>query len=357
MKDQVPMSTTEELIRAANPVPTSEVPPGDSPHARRLLAALPTAAPPRRRAVRPRGRPLGLALGGAAVAGLTAAIVAAVTITGPASPARPVPLTGSLRDLVLAADHHPAAPTLQPGQFQYTESVSQSQVTSVPGRSSSYFNVDYAEHRQSWIGADGSGRIVETNVDPTFPTPRDRARWAADGRPSLAEPAADQAYGPRGLSDGPGVNLDKLPTNVAQLTQLITGRKVEGGPAGTVEDFVQVGDLLRATSAPPALRAALFQVAAHLPGVRVLPHATDHDGRLGIALAMYVRDTEGAAKGKLNLHELIFDRATSALIGEESAFVNPRTLAPVDPLWTVYVKSFVVGSTSSTTPVSPASGS
>jgi hypothetical protein len=349
MKDQVPMSITEELIRAANPVPTSEVPPGDSPYARRLLAALP-AAPARRRAV----RPLGLALGGAAVAGLTAAIVAAVTITSPASPAGPAPLAGSLRDLVLAAARQPA---LQPGQFQYTETVAVNEVGTEPGNSSTYYNVDYDNVTQTWVGAGFSGRMVQVNTHPRFATPRDQARWARDGRPSLAEAPTDQTFGHGGLSDGPSVPIAQVPTNVAELTQQLTSRKLEGGPPGAVESFIQAGDMLRATGAPPALRAALFQVAAHLPGVRVLPHATNHDGRPGIALAIYSKG-EGAAAGTVGRHELIFDPATSALIGEDATDVNPSTLAPAGiDNWTVYVKSFIVGSTSSTTPVSPASGS
>ncbi|HMH94621.1 MAG TPA: hypothetical protein VK586_26500 [Streptosporangiaceae bacterium] len=38
---------------------------------------------------------------------------------------------------------------------------------------------------------------------------------------------------------------------------------------------------------------------------------------------------EGGAKGTVALHELIFDRSTSALIGEDTTGVNPRTLAPI----------------------------
>src|SRR5215472_15390562 len=141
MKDGDPMSITEELVRAANPVRTSEVPPGDSPAARRLLATLPAPAPAhaRRRGDRP-ARRARLALGGAALAAATAAIVTAVTIaSGPAHPGQagpaprpgshvPASVTGSLRELMLAAFRQPAVAALQPGQFQYTDSVSLNEV-------------------------------------------------------------------------------------------------------------------------------------------------------------------------------------------------------------------------------------
>jgi hypothetical protein len=80
------------------------------------------------------------------------------------------------------------------------------------------------------------------------------------------------------------VSLVKLPTNPAKLAELISSRKIEGGPGGPAEDFVKVGDLLRETDAPPALRSALFQVAAHIPGVKALGTVSDHAGRSGVGV-------------------------------------------------------------------------
>jgi hypothetical protein len=50
------------------------------------------------------------------------------------------------------------------------------------------------------------------------------------------------------------------------------------------EEFVEVGDLLRESPAPPALREALYEVAANIPGVVVKGHYTDALGRTGIAV-------------------------------------------------------------------------
>jgi hypothetical protein len=149
-----------------------------------------------------------------------------------------------------------------------------------------YYCVNFRERREIWIGPDGSGRIRGTETDPTFPTAKDRQNWKAMGRtaPPLVGPPSDERFGPGGLSTGP-TDLSKLPTDPAKLAALISSRKIEGGPPGPAEDFVQVGDLLRETSASPELRAALFKVAAGIPGVKLLGTVTDSDGRSGTAIA------------------------------------------------------------------------
>jgi hypothetical protein len=347
------LSSTEDLIRAANPVRTSDVPGGESPAARRLLASLPAPAPSRAR--RRSARPARVALGTVAVAGLTAGIVTAVTMASPApppGPARPaaagsVPasVTGSLRDLVLAAYRQRAVPVPRPGQFQYTDSVSL-QLTEFDEANGLNFSVRYSQHRQIWLGPDGAGRLVQSNTDPRFPTPADRANWVASGSPSLAESPVDTT-----LSDKP-MDLTKLPTDPARLARLIASRKIEGGPPGPAEDFVQVGDLLRETSAPPALRAALFQVAVGIPGVQVVRGAADHDGRPGIALERDQSFGRGRGKVTVERSELIFDPATSALLGEEYGAVSPATGALTDISWTVYLRSLIVDSNTSVTPAS-----
>jgi hypothetical protein len=345
--------TIEELIRAANPVPPGDVPAGDSPAAQRLLAQVRAAPRPRRPA---RRRAAGLALAGATAAGL-AAVVVAVTLPGPAArpaagarpgagPAWPVP--AGLRTLVLDAARQPASPVPGPGQYQYVEGVSLNEVDSLD---SPAYAVRYSEHLQNWVGWNGSGRQVETWTDPHFPTPRDRAGWIAHGRPSLEVGPSDDAYGPHQLSVAPGrVNLSTVTTDPARLARLISSRQLEGGPPGPGEDFVQVGDLLRYAGTPPALRAALFQVAARIPGVTVIHNAPDHSGRAGIGLQYAGQVTQGPDAGDTDLQELIFNPATSDLIAEQSATRDPRTHVTTVNSWTDYLVSVVVDSTTATTP-------
>jgi len=48
--------------------------------------------------------------------------------------------------------------------------------------------------------------------------------------------------------------------------------------------FVIVGDLLRESPASPALRKALWEVAARIPGVTLVGNVTDAAGRAGVAV-------------------------------------------------------------------------
>ncbi|MEW2621328.1 CU044_5270 family protein [Streptomyces sp. NPDC048106] len=76
--------------------------------------------------------------------------------------------------------------------------------------------------------------------------------------------------------------LTRLPTSPAALrARLRPYAEPEQDPSEAV--FVTVGELL-ASPAPPKVRAALFRVAAELPGVRVAGPATDSTGRRGTAV-------------------------------------------------------------------------
>src|SRR5262249_17825186 len=78
----------------------------------------------------------------------------------------------------------------------------------------------------------------------------------------------------------------------------------------SAEMFVVVGDSLRQTNASAPQRAALYAVAARIPGVELVGEVTDAVGRSGVEVAMdddatHVRST------------LIFDPQTSLLLAEE----------------------------------------
>lgn len=336
----------ETMIRDANPVATSGLAAGDSPHARRTLDRILQEPAATRR---PAGLGPRTALAGVAV-GATALVVAIMQQGSPALPGgvfQPNPAAATaLRALALAAAAQPAPALPGPGQFLYVESESvESPLNYDGGR---YYTVRYHVHGQTWIGSDGSGRRVQTFSDPTFPTLRDRANWLAAGRPSLLTPRADDRFGPHS-TPGWMVDVSTLPTNPAKLAEMISSRKIEGGPAGSEEDFVQVGDLLRETLAPPALRSALFEVAAQIPGVKVLGTVTDSAGQSGVGVA-YI---EHAQPGEIQQNELIFNRVTGALLAEQAVVMNTRTNARTLTSWTDYLSSGVVNSMSST----PESGS
>jgi len=182
-------------------------------------------------------------------------------------------------------------------------------------------------------------------------SPRDRLGVIGFGRDArLAVPPSDDTFRPGQLSTGPP-SLNKLPDDPAKLAALLSARKIEGGPKGPAEDFVQIGDMLRETYVRPSLRAAIFIVAKSIPGVRLLGTVTDQDGRSGIGLA-YVH--AWPALREIGKSVLIFDPKTSKLIAEETFVTYTRTGKTVLNSWTDYLKSGVVDSTTSTNPGSSA---
>ena len=95
--------------------------------------------------------------------------------------------------------------------------------------------------------------------------------------------------------------LYQLPTDAALLEAALRRGRQGAGPDDNSELYTRVGDLLRESPAPPALRRALFQVAANVPGVTLLGPSKDLDGRSGIAV-------------QRNGEELILDRTSGRLL-------------------------------------------
>jgi len=365
----------ENLIAEANPVPLASVADGDSLHAQRMLAQI-TAIEHRERAVR-HGGPSGPSHSGRPgrraprklfriVVGVTVSAAAAVLVITqlapghegrrnvagvhpPTSP-RPRTVAAALHSLSLVADAQPVEPAPGPGQFEYTESSALNWIDTYNNSPATSYNVSYSQHRQIWIGPDGSGRLVETYSNPQLGTAKDRAGWIAAGRPNLAIAPSDSTFGPGQLSDGPPY-LNKLPDDPTKLAALLTARKIEGGPKGPAEDFVQIGDMLRETYVRPSLRAAIFTVAERILGVSLLGTVTDQAGRSGIGLA-YVH--AWPALGEIGKSVLIFDPKTSKLIAEETFVTHTKTGKTVRESWTDYLKSGVVDSETSTNPGSSA---
>ena len=133
------------------------------------------------------------------------------------------------------------------------------------------------------------------------------------------------------------LNLTALPTDPATLRADLVARRIESGPPGSGEDFIQIGDLLRENYAPAKLRSAVYKVAATIPGVQLLGTVRDHAGRPGIGLAKVDRGIR---------YELIFDPRTSALLGEQQTIATRGSgvNGPVGTVigWAVYLRSAIV---------------
>lgn len=286
----------------------------------------PAAAPTRRRAGTLLGRPLlGRRPAQLVFAVALAGVLLVLGLTNLGSAPSPTPAAAAaLQRLARIAA---AGPSLVPGpgQYLYVRSVSD-----YPAFDGSTGCVSYAvDHRQVWIGADGSGLLRESGGPATFTSPADQARC------QKADPTLSSASGPSNLwfaadcfTLGPTNDMQSLSTDPSTL--LAQMRAIDGGPHTAAEDFVHVGDFLRETDASPALRAALYRAAALIPGVQLLGTVEDHFGRQGLGVALTTHDVR---------NELIFNSQTAALMGEQSS-----GSAAGSSSWAVYLDSNVVNS-------------
>jgi hypothetical protein len=274
-------------------------------------------------------------VGATAVAAVAAAVMALLPAgdTGGPSPAAAAVLLHAGR----TAAKQPATSPPGPGQYVYTKSEGVLGGTTVPDGGQAFNTVQHYT-REQWIGTDGSGRILQVAGTPTFPTSADRAAWVADGKPNLDDGSGNihATFKPGGLYY---LDLSNVPTDPEALKQLIEQRKLESGPPGDAETFTIIGDLLRDSYAPPAVRSALYQVAAQLPGVVLIGATHDQLGRPGTAVGY---TSNGYTQ------ELIIDPQTSALLAEQT-IDNTGTVAG----WTAYLSSGVVDSTSATVSTTP----
>jgi hypothetical protein len=120
-----------------------------------------------------------------------------------------------------------------------------------------------------------------------------------------------------GLNDPTYRLLQTLPTSPHVLLAMIYRIERGHGPGPDEEAFVTIGDLLRNTIAPPKVTAALYRAAALIPGVTLVPNATDAIGRPGVAVARIGPGADGGVR-----EELIFSRATWQLIGERTVIAR-----------------------------------
>jgi hypothetical protein len=197
----------------------------------------------------------------------------------------------------VAREQSPAQP-LAPGQFWYSKAIQAYLV--IDGDRPGWVALD-PKVREIWQGPTG-GLLRERSAPPQFLSPSDREHWIAAGRPRVsARAASDSLPAPAPLD---------LPTDPDRLYAKLHDEAVGNANGTSAEMLTEVGDALRETDASPALRAALYEVAARIPGVELIGPVRDRLGRHGLAVAC-------SSSAGHERHELIFDPKTSALLGEE----------------------------------------
>lgn len=307
---------------------------------RRLRADLPPARPEKRAAARAAlttridgtGRParpratrlwrprLALAVAGVALAALLVALP--IGILGGSGKVEPAVARVLHQAAEVAAAQEPVGPGR--GQFLYTRSKDAylRAVAYSPGcgrscDASETWSLLVPSMRESWISFDDSlrGRVRTVSGKPRFVSADQRAGWVAAGSPAVSRPGRveDSAVSGSGMHFDPA----ELPTDPAELREMLEAREIPGisGPPGEAETFVLIGDMLRETYLPSAIRAAIYELTAELPGVELLGEVRDPVGRPGVGIAY-------TDERRVTRHELIFDSTTSALLGERDTLTR-----------------------------------
>ena len=317
-------------------------------HARYTLraAVVSESAPRPRRASRPGVRRF------AVVAGLAAAIASVVALlpgTTGNDTSQLGPATASaqilLRQASRAISHQPWQP-LRPGQYFYYREIGSDTDGRGPAPARPTFIQD------TWVGADGFGRLVQTGPD-TVIAGGDVLIFHATPQQLNAERQTQShgahlrilSYGqPYRWADLDYRQLISLPTDPSKLERFIEQHASGGGPRFS-DIFSIMQNYLDGAPLPPKVSAAMYRVIARLPGMRLIGPTRDPLGRPGVAVGLFF-------KGQPGRIELIFDPRTGVLLGERAISLNAKEEhAPVGSVtnWSVIERQGTVRS--ATTPV------
>ncbi|MEU3609862.1 CU044_5270 family protein [Streptomyces sp. NPDC035033] len=209
-----------------------------------------------------------------------------------------------------------AAPGARPEEFVYVESLVSRAARPAGGGAAV---VEPVHRRQVWLSADGSrsGLLREEGSRDTELSPRlpvyELEGPGAEPRRTVLEPEAPSVTAPTHAF------VAGLPTDPEALLRLVREETRAGGGDADQRAFTAIGTLLAETWAPPKVTAALFEAAARIPGVEVVPSARDAAGREGVAVAR----TAGGERT-----QWVFDRSTSAFLGERTVAVAGSDAGP-----------------------------
>jgi hypothetical protein len=296
-----------------------------------LLVAITDTGEPRPQRSRARRRPSllpSIGLLGAAVAVVAAIVIAAGLHGGAGQPASAAAAVLQRAARVAAASGGPRE--LRPGEYWYVHSRETTNSAVFPGKNGKpghdlvIVDALTSYDRQDWIGVDKPGFYTTRIVGIKFLSAAARKQWERDGRPA---PLSGQGSSllPAGAFDRPYKQLLALPTNVDALYNVVKGDAGKGSATWQRHEmFTVIGDLLRMDPLPARVRAALYRVAARIPGIQVV--GLTHDGLGRPALAIALNDTLYGERD-----ELLFDPRTANLLGETSVVVKPGPKYHVKP--------------------------
>ena len=258
-----------------------------------------------------RSRKWGMAAAGiAAVLALVLALPA-ILPSGSGGGPQPANAAEALSEAADAAALQPAL-SLSPGQYLYSKTQSW-------GDKYAPYKWGYIDTSTSevWTAADGSGRIIMHYTEQVPSTPSPGQTTPSSGPPEIYTGTDSCTY------DEPGrltpVDLSGMSTDVEALRQVVASIALRGKhdyPEAKQSDMMldRIRQTLGAGYGPPEVRAALYRVAAELPGVELLGQVKDPLGRVGTAVDVTWLGIR---------NELIFNPATGAVLAQRYVQVDP----------------------------------
>ena len=261
------------------------------------------------------------ALAGLATAAITGAALAVVMTTGGTPPRPPATLSPStphtaaqlLAKIADAAARQPA-PVVKDSDFTYIRSMDAYTTDTIKdGHETS--TMEPLHERQIWLPVADicvTGLLIEngerTPISP-FPVDKD-GKVVKNSGLQLNFTCPSEGH----LGDASYRLLQSIPTEPqALLAYLKAGQKWTNDDPPT-----EIGDLIREAIVPPRLAAALYRLAATLPGATLVPHAVNATGQAGIGIMW-----TGKSAKQVYQNEWIFDPQTLQFIGEKT--FDPRT--------------------------------
>jgi hypothetical protein len=263
--------------------------------------------------------------GGLALAGAAAAVIALTsgTVTPP-----PASAAEALRRVAAVAAQAPA-PVPRDDQFYYVKTRA-TWLSMFAGEDPQHEHAaTLVEHdREIWLSVDRPGQLRDKVVGSRPLTGADTGRkQSADGAPQAPngrmEPLHHYLLGSERLTRAQLLAFPTDPRTIYDRLRARTGGR-GNSPAGEV--FTEIGDALRESPAPAALRAGLYGALALVPGIELVGTVKDSAGRPGTAVAF----TENGTR-----RELIFDPATSELLAEQDVLLDPERAELDAPVGTV----------------------
>jgi RNA polymerase sigma-70 factor (ECF subfamily) len=280
------MTDVLELLKRSDPVDARELrtqePPADV--LERILA---TPRDAEHRAARKRRPRL---LVPAAGLGLAAVLAVALLVGGGARPDEAA--AAALSKLADVARAQPDPTAVGPGEFVYSRTDALPVLAmgaerpfhrEIQSSDDFGFAIVVPQLNEMWQGR-RSGLVRNVAGSARFPTAGDRAAWVAAGRPRL--PGGDTFR----VRDDGGIERSRLSTDPDELLKQLKDHAADGDHGNAYIFGELIADNLREPGVDPEQRAALYEVAAALPGIELLGRRTDRDGRRGTAFAAEDRD-------------------------------------------------------------------